>query len=188
MMNARTLALCAILLAACHEAPTPPAAADDDMRPAIAVEYVRNGSDATVLAHPHDGAPAIGKVGSGQSVSVLSRRGEWTEVRIADRSGWVRAAQLSDAAEAKQAESDNLKPSFRIPPAPVTSPGAHGDIVLEASVNQDGEVLDVRALSDTTGSASLLTKNRASLMQARFNPIVQHGARKAFTYEYRVHY
>ena len=95
---------------------------------------------------------------------------------------------LACAIEAQKAEADNLNPRFKIPPAPVTSPGAHGEVTLEASVNQDGEVTDVRQLVNTTGNPELASRNIHSLHLARFEPIIQHGTRQPFTYEYRVHY
>ncbi len=156
-------------------------------RQAIEVAYVRE-SDLRIHARPSDDSPVLATYSRGSSVSVLAHRGEWDEVRVADRSGWARAKSLVGAAEARLVEADNLMPRFRIPPAPVTSPGAHGEITLEANVNQDGEVVDVRELLNTTGSIELALKNSRALRVARFEPIIQHGSRKAFTYEYRVHY
>jgi len=184
----KCVALAALLLAAgCGQTETAPADTASDARPAIAVKYVRPG-DLPIHSRPSDDSPVVATYGSGQSVSVLAHRGAWDEVRVADRSGWAHATLLGDAAEAKQAESDNLSPRFRIPPAPVTSPGAHGEIILEASVNQDGEVIDVRTVMNTAGNAELVLQNSRALHAARFEPIVQHEQRKAFTYEYRVHY
>jgi TonB family protein len=174
-----------LLASACESEPAPADAGES--RAAIAIAYVRGG-ELPIHARPSDDSPVIATYSRGQSVSVLSYRGEWEEVRVADRSGWARAASLADAAEAKAAEADNGTAKFRVPPAPVTSPGAHGEITLEASVNQDGEVIDVRTLQSTTGNPELVLRNRNALRAARFEPIVQHGQRKAFTYEYRVHY
>lgn len=158
-----------------------------DSRPALAVEYVRD-NDLEIHLRPSDDAPVIATYSRGSSVSVLAHRGEWDEVRVADRSGWTRAKSLAGAAEAQQVEADSLSPRFRIPPAPVTSPGAHGEIDLEATVNQDGEVTGVTTVLNTTGSSELAVKNTHALRSARFEPIIQHGQRKPFTYDYRVHY
>ena len=188
-MRMRTpLALLLVLGAvACEPGESPSADPTSDSRQAIAVEYVR-ADELPIRSRPYDGAPVIATYSRGSTVSVLSHRGEWDEVRVADHNGWARATSLAGAVEAKKAEADNLNPKFKIPPAPVTSPGAHGEITLEATVNQDGEVVDVRLLVNTTGSPELATRNIRSLHLARFEPIVQHGTRKAFVYEYRVHY
>ncbi len=171
----------------CTQSETAPDDTASASRAAIAVEYVRE-SDLAIRQRPSDDAPVIATYSRGTSASVLSHRGEWDEIRVADRSGWARAKSLASAAEAQQVEADNLSPRFRIPPAPVTSPGAHGEIDLEASVNQDGEVTGVTTTLNTTGSSNLAEKNTAALRSARFEPIIQHGQRKPFTYEYRVHY
>ncbi|MEA2336140.1 MAG: Bacterial domain [Thermoanaerobaculia bacterium] len=180
----RSLLLAAVLLAACGE---PSNTETTDTRMPIVVQYVR---DATlkIRTKPDDGAPVVTTYQHGESVSVLSRRGAWSEVRIAAGSGWVHSDELADAAEASKAESDNLKPHFTKDPAPVTQPGAHGELVLEADVNTDGVVTNVRTIKNTTGSASLEMRNVASLRQAVFTPVVRHGRREAFVYEHRVHY
>jgi len=183
MMRALTIA--ALFLFACGgESPNDVAT---DTRMPIAVQYVRD-SALKIHAKPSDAAPIVTTYQHGESVSVLSRRGAWAEVRIAAGSGWVHAAELADAAEATKAEADNLKPHFVRGPEPVTQPGASGDLVLEADVNTDGIVTNVRTLKNTTGSMSLEIRNAASLRQAVFTPVVRHGRREAFVYEHRVHY
>ncbi len=176
-----------VVTGGCWKSETAPADTAADSRPAVAVEYVRD-NDLAIRQRPSDDAPLIATFSRGSSVSVLSHRGEWDEVRVAGRSGWARAKSLAGAAEAQQVDADNLSPRFRIPPAPVTSPGAHGEIDLEANVNQDGEVTGVTTTLNTTGSNDLAEKNTKALRSARFEPIIQHGQRKPFTYDYRVHY
>lgn len=176
-----------IAVLGCNVPESSPADSASDTRGAIEVMYVRDG-DLPIHARPADDSPVMATYSSGTSVSVLSHHGDWTEIRVADRSGWVHGKSLANHAEAQQAEADNLSPRFRIPPAPVTSPGAHGEIDLEATVNQDGEVTGVTTTLNTTGSSNLVEKNINALRAARFEPIIQHGQRKPFTYEYRVHY
>jgi Bacterial SH3 domain. len=182
----RALPLAVLLLAACNgDAPEP--ADNTDTRMPITVEYVR-GATLKIHAKPSDAAPVVTTYQKGESVSVLARRGEWAEVRTATGSGWAHAAEMADAAEAQKAEEDNLKPHFTRTPEPVTQPGAHGELVLEADVNADGIVTNVRTLSNTTGSASLEQRNTVSLRGAVFTPVVRHGRHEAFVYEHRVHY
>lgn len=183
----RIFAIALLLLAAC-ESETPRTTDTAAMRTPVAVEYVRADTLA-VHAKPSDDAPVVAHYDNGESVSVLSRSGNWSEVRTASGSGWVHGSDLASAAEAKkQEESDNVTARFRTPPAPVTEPGAHGEILLTASVNSDGEVIDVKVERNTTGSRSLVTRNIAALQRARFVPIVRHGRRTPFTYDYHVSY
>ena len=181
----RLLVIAAIALAACNSEPSN--VGTTDTRMPIEVQYVRDAA-LKIHARPADEAPVVTTYQHGESVSILSRRGAWAEVRIASGSGWAHANELAGAAEATKAEEDNLKPHFTRDPQPVTQPGAHGDIVLEADVNTDGIVTNVRTLQNTTGSTSLEMRNAASLHEAIFTPVVRHGRREAFVYEHRVHY
>ena len=172
-------AFCLLMCAPRTETPPPPP------REAIAVAYVQ-AEKLPVHTTTSDSSPVITTYAGGETVSVLSKQGDWSEVRTSDGSGWVHASDLGD--NAKQIEADNLSPRFRRAPMPVSQPGAHGDIILEADVNSDGDVTAVRILTNSTGSASLAESNAEALRQAHFLPIVQRGQRRNFTYEHRVHY
>jgi uncharacterized protein YgiM (DUF1202 family) len=186
MMRRCALVALLVLTAACEES-TPPVTDSTPARMAIEIRYVHGEDSVDVHARPSADSPVIVKFLPGETVSILSRRGEWVEARTATGSGWLRASALRDAAAAKQ-EDDNLTPRFRKAPAPVTQPSARGEIVLEATVNTDGDVTSVKTLSNTTGTDSLVAQNTAALRGAKFYPIVQKGKRREFIYEYRVHY
>jgi uncharacterized protein YgiM (DUF1202 family) len=176
----------AIVLAGCSG--EPPNDAATDTRMPVAVQYVRDAA-LKIHAKPSDASPVVTTYQHGESVSILSRRSDgWVEVRTAGGSGWTQAGELADAAEASKAESDNVKPHFIRGPEPVSQPGATGDLVLEADVNTDGVVTNVRTIRNTTGSMSLEIRNTESLRQTVFAPVVRHGRREAFVYEHRVHY
>ena len=129
----------------------------------------------------------IAKYLNGESVSVMSKRGEWVEVRTAGATGFVRAADLTDAAGA-QKERDNPDPKFRNIPSPVTAPGATGTVYIEAQVNTEGEVTSTKIITNTTGRPELASRNAEALERAKFYPIVIKGERKPFVYYYRVDY
>jgi uncharacterized protein YgiM (DUF1202 family) len=153
----------------------------------VEIAYV-GAPELNVHAKADDASPVVTKFLNGESVSVLSKKGDWVEVRTTGGSGWAHAADLATAAESTKAESDNVKPRFRVAPAPVTQPGARGEIDLVATVNSDGEVIDVKVERNTTGSRSLESMNVAALHRARFIPIVRHGKRTPFLYDYHVGY
>lgn len=179
----RRFAIALVVLAACaDEAPRV-----EKVRAPIAVEYVR-GDSLAIHEKPSNDSLVVTRYDHGESVSVLSRSGAWSEVRTASGSGWALASDLASAAESKAEESDDVTPRFRTAPAPVTVPGAHGEIDLVANVNGDGEVLDVKIDRNTTGSANLAAMNVAALKRARFVPIVRHGKRTPFVYDYHVSY
>lgn len=143
--------------------------------------------EAPVRAKPDEAAEVITTYQNGEAISVLAKQADWSEVRVGDRSGWVRAEHLGSSVEKDQAE-DNPQPKFRVMALPVTAPGARGEIYLEADVNTDGDVLSVRTITNTTGSPALAAQNTQALRAAKFYPIVLKGERKPFKYYHRVTY
>jgi len=140
-----------------------------------------------VHAQAADASPVILTYQNGEGVSIMSKRGDWVEVRTGDKTGWAHASDLGSGAEA-QAQSDNPTPKFRVFPSPVTNPTAHGEVYLQADVNTDGDVVDVKTIGNTTGSDALAAQNAAALKLAKFYPIVKNGERKPFQYFHRVQY
>ena len=178
------LAFLALLFAvACSEAPVEVVT---DTREPIEIKYV-GPAELEVRAAPAATAELITKYQSGEAVSIVAKQGEWAEIRTGVGTGWVQYASLTNA-EAAKAEEDNPQPRFLRTPMPVTAPGAHGEIYIEADVNTDGKVTSTRLLHNTTGSEALAAQNAAALQRAQFHPIVQKGERKAFKYYHRVTY
>jgi uncharacterized protein YgiM (DUF1202 family) len=181
-------ALCALLtssvLVHCgREAAVPPPA---PARETFEIAYV-GAPELSVHAKADDSSPVVTTFLNGESVSVLTKKGDWVEVRTTDGSGWAHAADLTNAAGAK-AEEANPTPKFRKPPSPVSQPGAHGTVYIEAAVNTEGDITHTNIITNTTGSATLAAQNEAALKQAKFYPIVQKGEKKDFLYYYRVDY
>lgn len=157
-----------------------------DTREPIAIMY-SGVSELPVYAKQDEKSKVLTKYLSGESISVLAKNGDWSEVRTVDGSGWVHSADLTTAEGAKK-EEENPTPKFRVAPSPVSAPSAHGVIYLEADVNTEGEVTHVDVLSNEPNDPGLLQRNIAALMQAKFYPIVQKGQKKAFKYDFRVSY
>jgi uncharacterized protein YgiM (DUF1202 family) len=157
-----------------------------DTRVPIATQYV-GGAEMAVHHRPDDRSPVVTRFKAGESVPVLSKKQDWAEVRTAMGSGWVHQNELVGAEEALQAQK-NPTPKFMHPPSPVTSPGAHGTIYIEADVNTDGDITQTTIIENTTGSTDLAEKNVAALQRSKFYPILIHGERKPFKYYYRVDY
>ena len=182
----KRLALLVLLAAACKQETPVTDTTPVDTREAIAIRYV-GAPELQVREQPNDSAPVLVTYQNGESISVLADKGEWVEVRSGDGSGWARAAELTDAAGRQQAE-DNPQPKFRVMPMPVSAPSARGEIYLEADVNSDGDVVTVRTISNTTGSAALEAQNTNALKSAKFYPIMQNNQRVKFKYYHRVTY
>lgn len=179
-------ALVLLLLAACsQEAPVTDTTPMDTREP-IRIAYV-GAPELAVRERAEDAAPVIATFGNGEAVSVLAEKGDWVEVRTGDRAGWAKTAELTTAEGKEQAES-NPQPKFRVMPMPVSAPSARGEVYIEADVNTDGEVTDVRMIQNTTGSDVLGKQNMEALRLARFHPIVIKGERQRFKYYHRVTY
>jgi uncharacterized protein YgiM (DUF1202 family) len=180
----KRIAVGLILLAACSQEPVNTDTMDT--REPLAMRYV-GAPELAVHAKPSDTAEVLATYQNGEAIPVLSEKGDWVEVRTGDRAGWAHTADLTTAAGKKEQE-DNPQPKFRVMPLPVSAPSAHGEIYIEANVNSDGEVTDVRLLTNTTNSPALAAQNANALRSAKFYPIVQKGERKPFKYYHRVTY
>jgi TonB family protein len=174
-----------LALAACVQQRPAAQPVEPSARMAIAIEYVAVPT-MTVYAQPSTDAPIVTTYGISETVSVLKKTRDWSEVRTTDGTGWVQQKDLITGEQ--QAELDkNPAPRFFTEPVGVPA-RARGEITLLAKVNTDGEVIDVQTLKNTTGNKKLAEANASALRQARFYPMVQKGLRMTFTYEHKVGY
>jgi uncharacterized protein YgiM (DUF1202 family) len=180
----RTTLLAFVLLAACKQ--ETPATGTVDAREPIAIRYV-GAPELPVRDKPSDTAAVIATYQNGEAIPILTEKGEWVEVRSGDGAGWAHAADLTNA-ETKEAAEENPQPKFRVMPLPVSAPTARGEIYIEANVNSDGDVTEVRLITNTTGSEALANQNMAALRGAKFYPIIQKNSRRPFKYYHRVTY
>jgi len=177
-----------ILPAACTQKPAPVAGdtlpKDPAERMAIAVEYVAVPT-MNVYRAPAADAQVVGTYGMSEAISVLERKGEWSLIRTFEGAGWVKSADLMTAAQS--AKIDTAVPRFYI--APKTIPfNASGELWMQARVNTDGEVIEVKTVKNTLRSPALVNANVEALKAAKFYPMIDKGARKVFVYEHRVYY
>jgi TonB family protein len=180
------MALALLLATACKQETVVTDVTPTDTREPVAIRYV-GAPELPVREQASDTAPIVATYQNGEAIPVLVDKGEWVEVRSGDRAGWARSADLTTA-EGKRAEEENPTPKFRVMPMPVSAPSAHGEIYLEADVNSDGEVTNVRTIVNTTGSMALEAQNTAALKAARFYPIVRKNQRVKFKYDHKVTY
>ncbi|MBV8516071.1 MAG: SH3 domain-containing protein [Acidobacteria bacterium] len=179
------LALLAFAALACSQE-QPAVTGTVDTREPIRVSYV-GAPELPVHAKADDQSEVIATYQNGEAMSVLSEKGDWVEVRSGDGSGWAHKTDLTTA-EAKRSAEENPEPKFRIMPLPVSAPGAHGEVYIEADVNTDGDVTATRLISNSTGSTALAAQNENALKSAKFYPIIVRNERRAFKYYHRVSY
>ncbi|MEO8216600.1 MAG: SH3 domain-containing protein [Acidobacteriota bacterium] len=155
------------------------------IRESIGTRYVVS-SNAGIRKSPDPAAPVINSYRSGEAVSVLSTKEDWTEIRMGDlNTGWVHTSDLGEGQDVLPREE--LK--FRRAPSPIYSTTkARGLIVLLAQVNTHGEVESVKTLQNTTGNPQLEEQNSSELKKATFFPLLVSGRVRAFEYEYKIEY
>ena len=175
-----------VLFIACGQETKPFLDEPTDTREPIAVRYV-TGPELPVRERADEAAPVMITYQRGESVSVLSEKGDWVEIRVSDRSGWAKAEFVGNADAASQT-SDVDMVRFARPAPSVINLTAKGEIYIEADVNTDGDVVNTKILENTTGNPALAAQNAAALKQAKFYPITKNGARMPFKYYHRVTY
>lgn len=171
-------------MTACYQQPK--VAVEPPTRKAIDIAYV-GAPTMIVRSAPQDTAEEVTRYGINETVSIMSRKGEWVEVRTVDGTGWAKAAELITAEQAKAIAEDPL-PRFLTPPAVIPPGRSHGELNLQAKVNTDGEVVEVKIAKNTTGNTALANDAAQALLQAKFYPMVQKGQRMTFVYEQRLAY
>jgi len=181
-MRAMRCTLLALALLACSNPPEPPP------REPIDILYV-GAPQLPIHGKPSESSRVLSTYRQGEAVTILATKGEWVEVRLGSGdTGWAKKTLLTAVQNAGEFSSATSA-RFRVQPNPVYShQKLTGEIILEASVNSDGDILSVRTLRNTTGSKALEAENRAALMRARFYPMLIRGRRQPFVYEYRVEY
>lgn len=164
----------------------PPEPGTVDTREPVGVWYV-GAPELPVHEQPNETSPVMATYQNGEAISVLTQKGEWAEVRSGDGSGWAKMADLTTA-QAKEAYEEDPTPRFRVMPLPVSAPGAHGEVYIEADVNSDGDVISTRIITNTTGIPALASQNEQALKSAKFHPIIRKNQRTPFKYYHRVTY
>lgn len=184
-MKSKIAILVLLLLVACGTKRQVPVASAETPRLAIEIQYV-GVPQMSIYAQPNDVAPVITTYSYTETVSILSRQGDWVEVRTVDGSGWAHAKELIGGKEASILKGET--PRFMVAPIGVPNGSRRGELGYEAKVNTDGVVIDVKTVKNTTGSEPLAVANAEALKAARFYPLIQKGQHVAFTYQHHVYY
>jgi hypothetical protein len=177
-----------VICSGCMQKPAPVASETEPTNPAdrlaIAVEYVAV-PKALVYARPAADAPVLESYGLTEAVSVLEKKQDWCLVRTFSGTGWVKQSDLVPGEVAEK--MDTTTPRFYVAPTAISDAG-RGEIWLQARVNTDGDVVEVKTIKNTTRSPALADANASALKAAKFYPMVEKGQRKTFVYEHRVYY
>ena len=195
----RVLLLAFLVLSRCATPPAPepvsvPAA---EAEPAVAqaddkvIGTVRvTASSLNVRSAASTDASVVTQVKKGQAVDVLREDDAWVKVRLASGEvGWV-AARFVSGGNAPQpgkkgagCESDYA--FTQTPTLAFSDSGAHGLVVVEASVNAKGVVTATKVISNNTGDESLGFLVEREIKGAKFSPPIRNCVPRSFIFTYR---
>lgn len=140
-------------------------------------------------------AEVVRQVKKGESLSVLREDESWTKVRLASgETGWVASRFVSKgngaAAPAKKRSRGGCPPDsdYAFAEAPMltfSDSGAHGVVVVEATVNAKGTVTSTKLVSNGTGDESLAFLAQREIKGAKFSPPIRGCVARAFVFTYR---
>jgi TonB family protein len=197
--------LIGVLATSCTSSTQPPAApvetapvaaeAPSPEPPPVGVVRV-TASTLNVRRQPATTADVLQKVNQGDRLTLLSVGNDWMQVQLPNGSrGWVSSNFVTrdDAAPKRTARTpkrrDGCAPDsdyrFTKTPTPTFSDsGAHGLVVVEATVDKNGTVQSTRLVSNSTGDESLGFLAQKELKEARFEAPVRGCVARAFIFTY----
>lgn len=199
-MKLRFLAVCLLLLLSCGgNAPAPaPAPAPAAPAPAPAAPEERgigtvrvNVSTLNVRRDASGSAEVVGHVRRGERLTLVAESGDWLRVRLNDgTTGWVSSQHVVRDGAASRPRRGGCPPdgdySFVNAPKPSFSEGgAHGMVVIEATVDARGIVTATRVVSNETHDDALASLAEREVRNARFAPPTRNCAPKAFFFTYK---
>ena len=195
----------ALLFVCSCAAPPPPApVAAPEMAappPAVPVEEIVSGtvhvtaSALNVRRDPAADAEVIAQVKKGTALGVLKSDESWMKVRLADGStGWVaeRFVAREGVSQKKRATAkrggcpaDSDFAFLETPTPAFAEGGAHGLVIVEATVNTKGTVTSTKVVSNATGDEALAFLAAREIKSAKFSPPIRDCGPRAFVYTYR---
>lgn len=194
------LVLVLLLLASCSSnAPAPaPAPERVPVAPAQATPEERaigtvrvNVSTLNVRREASVSAEVVGHVRRGERLTLVADAGEWLRVKLNDgTTGWVSSQHVVRDGAAASLRHAGCPPdsdySFVNAPRPSFSEGgAHGMVVIEASVDARGIVTTTRVVSNETHDDALAELAGREIRGARFAPPIRNCVPKAFFFTYK---
>lgn len=148
-----------------------------------------------VRREPVANAEVIAQVKKGTSLGVLRSDESWMKVRLADGStGWVaeRFVARDGVSQKKRASGkrgscppDSDFAFLEMPMPAFSDSGAHGLVVVEATVNAKGIVTSTKLVANATGDEALAFLTEREIKSAKFSPPIRNCGPRAFIYTYR---
>lgn len=194
-----------VVLLRCSAPAPPPVAAPSTPPPPLPTPVAEKvtgsvrvtASALNVRREPSSDAEVLMQVKKGTALDVLQSDESWVKVRLADgSSGWVAARFVSSDGKKAGAKRAGTKNKGGCPPdsdyAFLQNPalsfsedGAHGLVVVEATVNTKGDVTSTKVVSNGTGDESLAFLVEREIKAAKFSPPIRNCVPRSFIFTYR---
>jgi TonB family protein len=139
-------------------------------------------------------AEVVTQVKRGTALSVLSSDESWTKIRLADGStGFVSSRFVAREGEGAKSRPRSRKgcpadSDFAFAETPTlafSDSGAHGLVVVEATVNTRGTVTGTKVISNSTGDEALAFLAEREIKSAKFSPPIRSCVARGFIFTYR---
>jgi hypothetical protein len=188
--GAAALAAC---LSGCASAPPPPPPAPERApaaEPAVAPAAVEApwriaAKSVHVRENASTKAATVARLSRGARLTSFEEKDGWLHVKLADgRAGWIRRdlVKRDDGCLPDRRELLLLPPMLHMSEA--GAPGAKGRVVVEADVDDKGDVKAVRVVKNETGSPERAETAKSEVLGVKFQPPVKKCRATGFTYVY----
>lgn len=136
-------------------------------------------------------AEVLAQVKKGQSLDVLREDESWAKVKLASgETGWVAARFVSQPTQAKKTTKKGSCPAdsdyafTETPMLAFSDSGAHGTVVVEATVSSKGAVTATKLVSNGTGDEALAFLAEREIKGAKFSPPIRNCVPRSFIFTY----
>jgi hypothetical protein len=188
------LAFAVGLLAGC--ASPPPAAPPPEPTPApaeaapapqaVEVPWLVGSKSVNVRESASTKAATVARLTKGTRLTSFEEKDGWLHVKLADtRTGWIRKDLLKKDEGCLPDRREVLldPPMLHMSEGP-GAPGAKGKVVLEADIDENGDVKAVRVVKNETGSPERADLATSEVKGVKFQPPVKQCKVTGFTYVY----
>jgi uncharacterized protein YgiM (DUF1202 family) len=169
----------------------PPAPAEEIVSGTVRV----TASALNVRREPSADGEVIAQVKKGTALGALHSDESWMKVRLANGStGWVveRFVARDGSSQKKRVApkrgscpADSDFAFLETPTVAFSEGGAHGLVIVEASVNTNGAVTSTKVVSNATGDETLAFLAAREIKSAKFSSPIRDCGPRAFVYTYR---
>jgi outer membrane biosynthesis protein TonB len=193
----RALAAAAALAAGlwgCASAPPPPppvsepapAAEPAPPPPPSEVSWLVTSKPANVRESASAKAATVARLSRGARLTSFEEKDGWLHVKLADtRTGWIRKNLLKkdNGCLPDRREVLLTPPMLRMSDGS-GAPGPKGKVVVEADIDDKGDVRTVRVVKNETGSPERAEMAKREVQEVKFQPPIKKCRVTGFTYVY----